>query len=58
MVKTILWDDAFELYLREEFDLVMPFSSPYGEDFISYLGLRGLEVLPPSLEVVENDTGE
>ena len=51
MVKTILWDDAFEWYLRDEFDLVMPFSSPYEYDFVTYLQENGLEV-------IKYDTGE
>jgi len=43
--KTILYDEAFRLYLNEGWDEVIPFQSSVEPDFLEQLELRGLHVI-------------
>ena len=37
--------DAYEMYLAEGYQNLMPFNSTYEHDFLEYLGNRGIVVI-------------
>lgn len=45
MVKYITVEDAYKLYLDDNYFNIMPFESTHEPDFVHLLSLRGLEVV-------------
>lgn len=48
MSNLITTADAYEMYLREGYEDIMPFNSPYERDFLEYLGDCGIVVIDGS----------
>lgn len=54
MEKIMTFEEAYQLYLQNRYDDIMPFSSEYESDFVDYLAENGCTVVD-DMQIIEID---